>query len=159
METFALINKWAWAFFILVTLVNAAAFVNRGRRESQANPERREGYRTITRAFVIWCNLPWVVMGVGRVYGGVPSIFSFFRPRDGNPYVIAFFCSVFLLWTLVTYWLILRGGAQKLVDHPGLLNIEIKSPRGVLIYWFLCLAGGITSVVLMFLYDYPVPIR
>jgi len=151
------LEKWSWVIFILVTFLNAASFALRGRREIKMHPELREGYRSITRGFVTWGNLPWVVMGVGCVYGGVPSVFSFFRPRDGNPYVLAFFCSVFLLWALGTYWLLYLNGAQKLLDHPGLLNIAIKSARGVLVYWFLSLAGGIVGTVLMFFFDVPVP--
>src|SRR5690349_3559217 len=121
---FEIFDKWSSVIFILVTFLNAAVFANRGRREIRLHPELRQGYRSITRGFVTWGNLPWIVMGIGRVYGGVPSTFSFFRPRDGNPYVLAFFCSVFLVWALGTYWL-LTGGAQQIVDHPGLINVEI----------------------------------
>jgi hypothetical protein len=156
-KVFEFLEKWSWAAFILVTFLNAATFALRGRRQIQVHPELRDGYSSIIRGFVTWGNLPWVVMGIGCVYGGVPSVFSFFRPRDGDPYVLAFFCSVFLVWALGTYWLLCLGGAQKLVDHPGLLNIEIKSPRGVLVYWFLSLAGGIVATVWMFVYDVPMP--
>jgi len=96
-------------------------------------------------------------MGVGCVFGKVPSAFDFFRPRDGNPYVIAFFASVFLLWAVGTYWLLFLGGAQKLVEHPGLLNVNVKSPRGIIIYWFLSLAGGILGTILMFARNAPLP--
>ena len=104
---FEFLEKWSWAVFILVTFLTAAIFSLRGHREIEMHPELREGYRSITRGFVTWGNLPWVVMGVGCVYGGVPSVFSFFRPRDGNPYVLAFFCSGFLLghWELTGFFI------------------------------------------------------
>jgi hypothetical protein len=52
----------------LATFLNAAIFALRGRREIEMHPELREGHRSITRGFVTWGNLPWVVMGVGRFH-------------------------------------------------------------------------------------------
>jgi hypothetical protein len=96
-------------------------------------------------------------MGAGILFGGVPSMFHFFRPRDGNPFVLAFFASVFLIWILGTFWLLFRGGADMLVKHPGLFNVDFKSPLMLKLFWFLCLAGGIFGVIMMFTMDVPVP--
>jgi len=159
MELFSLLTKWFWAVCIIVTLLNASTFRSRASRQIQAHPELEEGYRTLLKGFVVWANLPWVVMGVGCVLGGVPSVLSFFRPRDGNPFVRAFFVTVFLEWGLGTYWLIYRGGAQMLVNHPGLLNLDLKTPRMVVLFWFLSLAGGILAVIMMFSRDIPLPLR
>ena len=92
-------------------------------------------------------------------FGGVPSVFHFFRPRDGNPFVLAFFASVFVEWVLGTYWLTYRGGAQMLVNHPGLFNVDLKTPRMVVFFWFLSLAGGILAVIMMFSREIPLPFR
>jgi len=159
MEVLSLLTRWFWAVCIIVTLLNAAIFRSRANRHIQAHPELEEGYRTLLKGFVIWGNLPWVIMGVGCVFGGVPSVFHFFRPRDGNPFVLAFLASVFLEWILGTYWLIYRGGAQMLVNHPGLLNLDLKTPRMVVLFWFLSLAGGILAVIMMFSRDIPLPFR
>jgi hypothetical protein len=132
-------------------------FRAKARQHIAENPELLDGYQAIIKGFVSWGNLPWVVMGVGCVFGGVHSVFDFFRPRDGNSFVLAFFASVFLIWVLGTYWLAFRGGAEMLVKHPGLLNVNLKSTRAVMIYWFLCLAGGVVGVVLMFLRVMPIP--
>ena len=118
-----------------------------------------EGYQKIIKGFVTWGNIPWIVMGIGCVMGGVPSVFHFFRPRDGNPYVLAFFASVFLIWIMGTYWLLFQGGAKMLVKHPGLLNVDCKSPTMLKIFWFLCLAGGVFAVIMMFTQDIPVPLE
>ncbi|HEY2545692.1 MAG TPA: hypothetical protein VGI46_06475 [Candidatus Acidoferrum sp.] len=154
-------TSWAnfWAVAILVTFLDAAIFCSKAQRHIEVHPELREGYRTLIKGFVTWTNLPWIVMGIGCVYGGVPSVYSFFRPRDGNPYVLAFFCSVFLLWFLGTYWLVFRGGAQKLIDHPGLLNFDFKRPGSVIVIWLLRVLGGITGVILMFSRDWPISPR
>jgi hypothetical protein len=159
MELFVLITKWFWAICIITTFINVAIYRSRASRQIQAHPELEEGYRALIKGFAIWGSLPWVVMGVGCVFGGVPSVFYFFRPRDGNPFVLAFIASVFLEWVLGTYWLIFRGGAQMLVKHPGMFNWNLKTPRMVIFFWFLSLAGGIFAVVMMFSKDFPLPPR
>jgi hypothetical protein len=159
MDLFSLLTKWFWAVSIIVTLLNTAIFRSRASRQIQANPKLQEGYRTLIKGLVFWGNLPWVIMGVGCVFGGVPSVFHFFRPRDGNPFVLAFFASVFLEWILGTYWLVYRGGAQMLVTHPGLFNLDLKTPRMVVLFWFLSLAGGIFAVIMMFSREIPLPFR
>jgi hypothetical protein len=154
---FVILTKWFWAVCIAVTFVNAAIFRARASQHIRANPELSEGYRTLINGFVTWGNLPWLVMGIGCVFGGVPSVFNYFRPRDGNPYVLSFLASVVLVWVLGTYWIILRDGAAMLVKYPGLLNINLKSRRAVMIYWFLGLAGGVAGIIIMFSRDIPLP--
>jgi hypothetical protein len=89
-------------------------------------------------------------MGVGCVSSAVRSTFDYFRPREGNPYVLAFFGVVILEWLLLANWLLVKGGAQKLVDYPGLVNVQFESSRGVILYWALCQMGGIFAVLWMF---------
>ena len=121
---FVLLTKWFWAVCIVVTFAHAAFFRARAVQRIRANPELRGGYRTLVTGYVTWGNLPWLVMGIGCVFGGVPSVFNYFRPRDGNPYVVSFFASVLLVWVLGTYWMIFRDGAGMLVKYPWLLNIN-----------------------------------
>ncbi len=104
---------------------------------------------------MIWGNLPWVFMGLGCEVGGVPTVFYYFRPRDGNPFVIAFFASPAVIWALGTYWLFARGGAEMMIRHPGLLNVSFQSPALLKLFWCVCLAGGIVAAVAMFVSDAP----
>jgi len=152
-------SKDFWIIFVLFTFLNAAVFRFRSRRYIQEDPDLAEGYSKIIRGFVFWGNLPWIVMGAGCVLGGVPSIYHFLQPRQGNPFVLAFFASVFLIWGLGTFWLLFRSGAEMLVRHPGLFSVEIKSPRTVKLFWFLCLGGGVAGVVMMFLPETPIPLQ
>jgi len=149
MSPFLFVDKWYWAICIVLTFVNAGAYQVKARRQIEDHPELKQGYQTIAKGLVTWGNLPWVVMGVGCVFGGVPSGLSFFRPRDGNPFVLAFFASVFLLLGLGTCWLAFRGGAKLVVDHPGLFNVNLKSPRTVMILWSLCVVGGVLTMISM----------
>jgi hypothetical protein len=157
MELFTLWGKWFWAICVVVTLMNVAVFRLRANREIKVHPELEEGYRTLLKGFAFWANVPWIVMGVGCVFGGVPSVYHFFRPFDGNPFVTAFFASVLFEWIIGTYWLVFRGGAQTIVNYPGLLNVNFKSPRTVLFLWFLCLAGGAFALINIFYRNVPIP--
>lgn|SRR5262249_453420 len=159
MEPFPLWTRWPWAICIIVTLLYAAIFWSTASRQIQANPQLEAGYRTLLKGFAIWGSLPWVTMGVGCVFGGIPSVFYFFRPCDGNPFVLAFFASVFVEWILGTDWLIYRGGAQMFVNHSGLFNMDLKTPRTVVLLWFLSLAGGIFAVIMMFSREISLPFR
>jgi hypothetical protein len=65
------------------------------------------------RQRVFWATLlPWVVMGVAQVVGGVPSVWSFFRPQDLNPYVWSWYVTIFVDSCFFTYWVFFRGGAK-----------------------------------------------
>jgi hypothetical protein len=152
---FLVIARWFWVLCLLMSFVNAASFWSRARRRFEARPELREGYVTLVKGFLTWGNLPWVVMGIGSTVGGIHSVFAFFRPRDGNPYVLAYFGSVFLVGVLGTYWIVFRGGAQMLIDHPGFFNIEMKSRRSVIAIWFAGLLGTIVAAVWMFFGNFP----
>ena len=157
MNALTIIGKWFWAGCIAVTLLNAAIFRVRANRRIKEHPELQEGYGKIIKGFVTWGNIPWVVMGFGCTIGGVPGVFHYFRPRDGNPFVTAFFVSVFFIWGLSAYWLFACNGAEMLTRHPGLFNYDFKSPLMVKLLWLLCLAGGIAGTLMMIFWNIPVP--
>ena len=139
--------------------MNAGIYRFKAQRHIKDNPELEEGYNTLIKGFALWGNIPWVVMGIGMVFGRVQTIFHFFRPKDGNPFVIAFFISVIALWILGTYWLFFQGGAQRIVDHPGIFNLNTKRTWVVKLYCILCLAGGIMGVTMMLTQNVPLPIK
>lgn len=154
---FEIISRHFWAVAILVTSINVAILKARSARHIRANPELAEGYAILLRGYLIWMNIPWIVMGVGCTVGGVPTVWHYFRPRDGNPYVLAWFASVFIVWIAVTCWIIFRGGAELLVKHPGALNMNTTSPTMVKLFWLLSLAAGIVAVVVMCTRDIQLP--
>jgi len=103
-------------------------------------------------------------MGFGCTIGGIPSVWHHFRPRDGNPFVLAWFGSVFFLWIAGTFWLFIKDGAKTLAKHPGAIEFrigfkrkDISNPIMIKALWLLCLAGGIIVVVMMWAMDIPVP--
>ncbi len=161
---FEIITNNFWIVLIVVTCANAVYFKKRSQANIDADSSLSEGYSKLFKGYLIWMNIPWVVMGVGCTVGGVPSVWHYFNPQDGNPYVLAWFGSVFLLWILGTYWVFLKGGAETLVRHPGIIKFnsplgskDITSPLMIKLLWCVCLLGGIFGVVFMWIQTTPTP--
>ena len=151
--------------FIVVTCLNARIYKTQSKKYIAQNPDLAEGYAKLIKGYVIWLNLPWVIMGIGSTVGGVPSTFHYLNPQSGNPYVLAWFGSVFLLWILGSIWIFFMGGAEALAKHPGAIQTHslfskgknISSPTAIKLFWCLCLLGGIFGVVMMWTQQLPVP--
>jgi hypothetical protein len=165
MEIFALISKYFWVVAIIVTMINLLIFRKRGQKHIQDNPHLEEGYTSLFRGFLLWMNIPWIVMGIGCTFGGVPTVWNYFRPRDGNPHVLAWFVTIFFLWILGTFWLFFRDGAEKLVRHPGALEFwcglkkkDITNPVLIKTLWLLALVFGVVGFVLMWYLEFPLPL-
>jgi hypothetical protein len=153
------LERLVWVPFIAMTFANAAIFKARAKRRVQEHPELEEGYQAIIRGFTFWGTIPWVVMGIGCLSGGVQSVEDYFRPGEGNPFVLAFFLSAFVIWTLGTNWILFRGGAEMLVRHPGLFNWDFTSPKQVKLWWIVYFTAGVSVAVLMFAQSMPVARR
>src|SRR5262249_28329143 len=100
-----LIFHYFWLLCILATCANAAIWWTKGKTYMARNPELLPGYRSLTHGFAFWGNIPWLVMGFGSTVGHVPSLSYYFRPQDRNPYVLAWFLFVIVLWIIGFYWL------------------------------------------------------
>ena len=153
----AIIFKHAWLLFILATCVNGAVWWHRARPKIAENPALEQGYRRLIRSWIIYGNLPWLVMGAGILSGAVPSTFHYFNPRNG-PFVIAFYMTVVVLWILSFYWMFFRGGAEDLILHPGLMNLPVSSPSLIKAYFLLCLAGGVLGLSWMVFGNIQIPL-
>lgn len=150
-----LFARQAWLIMIAVTVANAFILKFRSRAYIQQRPRLASGYGRLFRGVLLWGNLPWVVMGIGIHFGGVRGIFSFFRPRDGDPFVLAWFGVVVALWLLGFYWLFARRGAEFLIEHPGLLRGNPTSPTMIRFSYCLMVAGGIAGIFFMSFGDIP----
>jgi len=63
-----------------------------------------------------------------------------------------------------TFWLLFRGGAEKLVRHPGAMEFrygfkskDITNPTLIKSLWLLALIGGVIAAVAMWSMDIPIP--
>jgi hypothetical protein len=142
-----------------MTCINVLYLKLHSRDQIRQRPELAIGYRQLIRGYLFWVNLPWIVMGVGLELGGLPSIFSYFRPRDGNPFVLAFFVIVFALWILGFWWLFFARGAEFLVEHPGVLHGFSYSPMFIRLSYCVAVVGGIAAVLFMWFSNIPVLTR
>jgi len=152
-----LIFSHFWVAFIVATLLNGGIWWSRSKPYRERDPSLTASYRSIIVGFITWGNIPWVIMGAGIVFGGVPSIFHYFNPRSSNPFVLAWFGSLFFLWLVGTYWLFARGGAEEIVRLPGLIQGNVTSASAIKRTWLLALAGGIAAVTAMHLLDFQPP--
>jgi hypothetical protein len=164
MKMFTFISKHFWLVAITVTVINAFIFQHKSKKYIRENPKLEEGYSTLFRGYLFWLNIPWVIMGLGSTTGDVPSVWHYFRPKDGNLYVLAWFGSVFILWILGSIWLFFKGGAEILSTHPGALTMhyglgtkEVTNPTSIKILWLLALAAGIFGVTFMWFMEIPLP--
>ena len=165
MNLFDLITKYFWSLAILITCINFFMFRKRAQMHIKNNPGLQNGYRALLKSYLLWMNIPWIVMGLGCTVGGVPSVLHYLRPRDGNPYVLAWFITVIFLWAAGTYWLFFSNGAETLARHPGAVELryglkrkDITNPLMIKALWLLCLAGGITGMVAIWSLDIPLQI-
>lgn len=152
-----------WLLCIVVTLMNAFYFKFRARSLVKDNPDLEEGYNKVFWGTLIFAGIPWLVMGIGTTIGGIPTLFHFFRLRDGNPYVIAYHFTIVVIWILTVIWIYFKDGANFWIKYmlplrgPSLLPRPVFSVLDVKIWFALCLLGGLVGITMMWLTNIPVP--
>lgn len=149
--------------FITVTIANGLILKYRSKQYITQNPELKEGYDKYIMGWMIYGNIPWVVMMIGNLSGITQSTFEYFNPKAMNPMVLIFHCSIIVLWILSLRWIYFKNGAEFIETHPGLMqkssfsgktNITAKQIK---LFYPLMLLGGIAGMVIMWISDIPVP--
>ena len=145
-----------------MTCVNGLSLYLRTRRAVGTNAELARGYATLVRGWFFWMNLPWVVMGLGGVMGGAPTVFHFLSPRTGDPWVIAWWVSLAAVYVVTGYWIFRRNGAEVVSRlpmpqrrHP--LGGGAPSPAVTKLYVGLMMAPGLVAFVVLLVTDPPLP--
>ena len=150
------IGRNAWILLLGISLFNALSVWWQSKKEIALRPELESGYRRLIRGFVICQTMPWVVMGVGSVIGGVPSFFHYFNPRNG-PFVVAFYVATALISLVLCYWVIFRGGAEELLRHPGFINLSVDKAWVLKAVAILAVASEVVAFTTMLFLDVQVP--
>ncbi len=122
---FNFISQYFWLFFIGFTIANALIWRFHARRFIAADPTLESSYRRLIRGYLIWLNIPWLVMGASILGRGVTSLWDYFRPQDGNPHVVLWFTLVLFIQLAGIYWIFAKSGAEELERHPGWAQILV----------------------------------
>lgn len=141
-DFFELISQHFW----LIALAVAAFNYWRADQAiaATADPDKASEARPYVRNFAIAGALPWVVMGAGQLTGVTPSVWHYFRPQDGNLFVLGWLASIFGLSCFFAWWVFIAGGAKKVVEFNLLAVLSqrgTKPPSEALVK--LCAAMGV----------------
>ncbi len=124
-QVFRLASEYFWA----LALVFATFNYWQADRASAASlsGEARESARIYLRIFAAGAAAPWLMMGLGHLSGATPTIWNYFRPQDGNAFVVAWMATNFILLCCFAWWVWFAGGARKVSE----LNLmSVISQRG-----------------------------
>jgi hypothetical protein len=154
---FPFVFQHFWLIAIIVHSINAAMYWLRCRPIVAARPELADPVMKLFVGFYVLGYAPWLVMGAGICFGGLSNCLSFFRPGDGNPFVLAFFATIFMIQILGLYWVVFRDGAEWIAQLPSVFRGQTANP--FLTRLFACL--GFVAFIMMFIVlcflDLPVP--
>jgi hypothetical protein len=161
---FIFLSRYFWLLALLAASFNAGLFGRTAKKFIKPDPSLAPGYVRLQRGYLFWLSLPWIIMGLGGTIGGIPSVWYYFRPCDGNPYVLAWFGAIIIEWIIGTAWLFFRKGAETLAKYPGIFTIYYKGKRQAIqdpviikILWVAALAAGITAFSLLWTVNIPLP--
>ena len=158
-----IIFKHTWIMFIAVTIANGLIFKSRSKKYIREKPELEEGYNKYIKGWMIYGNIPWIIMMIGNLSGLTQNTFEYFNLRAMNPIVLLFHLSIIVLWILVVRWVYFKKGAEFFENHPGL--IQISSFKGntnvtakqVYLLVLIMLLGGIGGMIMMWFMNFPPP--
>lgn len=116
MQSPNLFDNGFWLLGIIVTWVNFFIWSNASIK-NDLSPEDQAVRRRYLFNFAVITSLPWLVMGVGSMTGMTPSVIFYFRPQDGNPFVIGWLAGVFIMQLWLSWWISFADGARKMAYY------------------------------------------
>ena len=147
-----IVTRYFWALAIPASLLNFLILSIRARPFLANAPDLEATFRGVMRWFIILMNAPFLVMGWGILFGGVPNAFYYLRPQDLNLYVLAFYFSVFVSCAVLLHWVWLRDGATFLSRLHRVFRVP-KSPFLTKLFVFLLVGLGFLAIVAMVCFD------
>ncbi len=158
-----IIFKHTWIMFIAVTIANGLILKYRSKKYIAQKPELADGYDKYFKGWMVFGNIPWVIMMIGNLSGITQNTFDYFNPKTMNPMVLVFHFSIIVLWILSVKWIYFNNGAEFIETHPGLLKKSSLSghtnitAKQIKLFFPLMLLGGIIGMVMMWIIDVPSP--
>ena len=129
MTPFSILGRYFWLVCLAITAANYVKGIRSLSTKTPTDPRASAEAIALRRWIAVGSALPWAVMGWAILMGGVPNIWYFFRPQDRNPYVLAWFATLFGLALYFAYWVFFCGGAEKVVR---LQPVEVRWHRTTL---------------------------
>jgi hypothetical protein len=139
-----------WVLMLAVNGLNASILWMQVQTYIHKNPKLRPGYIKLIRGFYTGMSVPWIFMGFNKITGKVSHIGEYFYPRAGNQFVIGWWVSIWTLLFMATYWVWFRGGAEKLIEYPGLFKGKPSNPQFIKIMYLLLLIGNMVGTIVIF---------
>ncbi|MDX1959501.1 MAG: hypothetical protein SFU98_13060 [Leptospiraceae bacterium] len=159
-----LILKNFWLISIAVIFINGIILKVKSQKYIQESPELKTGYDMLLKGWLIYGNIPWVIMGIGNLTKYTNTLFDYCNPKSFNPFVLIFHLSLVILWILLSRWIYFKGGAEFMEKHPGLFvktgfseASEKITAKQIKISVGLNLLGGGIGMALVWIMDISVP--
>ncbi|MHC9543329.1 MAG: hypothetical protein AB9903_27780 [Vulcanimicrobiota bacterium] len=153
-----------WVLIIAVNTLNTVVYAMRSKRYIAENPSLAEGYRALIQGYFIWINIPWAVMAVGILTGKTSGFLDYLRPKDMNPYVILFYCSILFVMIAGDFWIFFLNGAEFLGRHPGFVTVRagfshrnVTSPVTIKILFLAITAVSLFAIWMIWTSNIPPP--
>ena len=155
------IFRYGWIFLIAMTFINGFILKYRSKKYISQNSHLADGYDKLFKGWLLYGNIPWVIMAIGDLTKISHGIWDYFDPKSMNPMVLLFHFATIVIWIMGSNWIYLNDGAVFLARHPGLIKFEgpglssdITSPKAIKLIWTLGLVGGIIGMVMMWTMDF-----
>jgi hypothetical protein len=150
------LGRFFWVLALLVTTANALSWYWHSLEFIAREPRLEAGYHQLILGFVVWANIPWVVMGVSCTTQKM-TLQDYLEPQSINTHLITFFFSVLIVLAAGTYWLFGADGAEILVQYPGLLlsesgkvlNSQDLDPQLIKVIWGVSVASTVLAIIFM----------
>ncbi|MDB5804947.1 MAG: hypothetical protein JWN73_2269 [Betaproteobacteria bacterium] len=149
---FDLIDHYFWLLALAGTLFQYRSMRKRMVEAHRGAPGKAQAATRYMRRYVIGMSLLWAVMGCGQVTGSTPMVWYYFRPQDGNPFVLAWLGLALAEALLFAFWVFLADGARKIVElklavsgrapvSPFMVKVYAAlAPFGVLLWIFMAIS-------------------
>jgi hypothetical protein len=155
------IFRYGWLFLIVLTSINGFLLKVRSKKYIAQNSDLADGYDKLFKGWLLFGNIPWVIMAIGDMTKITNGIWEYCNPKSMNPMVLLFHFSAIVNWIIGSKWIYLNNGAVFLARHPGLIRFEgpgissdITSPKAIKILWTLGLMGGIIGMIMSWIMDF-----
>jgi hypothetical protein len=149
------LSKYFWIALMAVTVVNGLMFKLRYRKHIQNDPQLSADFSKLIRGFIIWWNLPWVVMGAGILLGQLPTMWHCFSGVRDNPFALAWWVSILIAVLVSMYWAF-SGAPDRICARLKEMRLLAPfSPIAIKLF----LVGALIMTVVLFARAYTGKIR